>query len=233
MNHCWRLAVNSESEADTMVLESCLLAPAELYSKLRPRHCVVLAQWNEAETVGNVVALGVVLSVNVQDGSAKVCWARADITLKPNSSGRQFWRNKPFFKFADDVCVRYMLADLFAEHFPELDDMEFGKTLGLKSAGNRGQYLDIPGYVYLIESEYGYKIGKTVNIKSRTRLFEVKLPFPIKLINYSWFDSYSKAERELHVRFAHKRREGEWFDLDQADLDYIKSQGAQIPVAGL
>ncbi|MGB1262233.1 MAG: GIY-YIG nuclease family protein [Cognaticolwellia sp.] len=126
-----------------------------------------------------------------------------------------------------------MLDDLFSEYFPELEQMEFKRVIGNSDIVNTKSYQKTPGYVYLIESEYGFKIGKTVNIKSRTSLFSVKLPFPIKLINYAWFDNYSKAERDFHVEFADKRLEGEWFALTGADVSKIKSLGKNVPVEGL
>jgi hypothetical protein len=233
MNNFWRLQANSSTEVERMLEEGGLIAPEELFSKLRAKHGILLANWDEADLVGNVVAFGVVLSVNIPERRAVVSWRSSDVTLKPNPGGRQFWRSKPFFKFAKDVSIRYMLDDLFAEHFPELDEMEFGATVSIPHVSTERHYQEVPGYVYLIESEHGFKIGKSVNIKSRTRLFEVKLPFAIKLINYSWFDNYSKAERDQHTKFAHKRQEGEWFALNSEDIEYIKSQGKQVPVAGL
>jgi hypothetical protein len=213
-----------------MLAESCLVAPQDMFVKLRPRHGILLASWDELEMVGFVQALGVVQSVNSLELKAVVSWCASDIILRPNPSGKKFWRTKQFFKFAKDVGIRYMLDDLFAEHFPTLEQMTFGRVTGLEQTTSFTQYQETPGYVYLIESEYGYKIGKTVNIKSRTKLFEVKLPFPIKLINYSWFDNYSRAESDLHKKFAHKRLEGEWFALDSADIEYIKNQGKQVLV---
>ena len=233
MKNFWRLLANSSTDVEEMLNKGSLIAPEELFSKLRPKHGILLANWKEAELVGNVVAFGVVHSVNIPERSAVVSWRTSDVTLKPNPAGRQFWRSKPFFKFAKDVSIRYMLDDLFAEHFPELDEMNFGEVKSIPRPSAERRFRETPGYVYLIGSDYGYKIGKTVNIKSRTRLFEVKLPFPIRLINYSWFDNYSKAERDQHERFAQKRQEGEWFDLNAEDIEYIKSQGKQVPVAGL
>lgn len=233
MNNCWRLRANSSEDVERMLNDGNLIAPEELFPKLRPKHGILLANWDESELVGNVLAFGVVQSVNILEHSAVISWRSSDVTLRPNPAGRQFWRSKPFFKFAKGVSVRYMLDDLFSEHFPELEQMEFAEATGIERTSAKRQYQEIPGYVYLIESEYGYKIGKTVNIKSRTRLFEVKLPFPIKLLNYSWFENYSKAERDLHKEFAHKRQEGEWFELDSEDIEYIKKQGKQMPVAGL
>jgi len=233
MKNFWRLTAPSEKDIEQMLGEGFLIAPEALFSKLRPRHGILLADWDETEMIGRVQAFGVVRSVHIPEQRAEVSWRPSDVTLKPNASGRHYWRSKPFFKFAKDVSNRYMLDDLFAEHFPELDDIAFGEAQGIPRTAREETSQAVPGYVYLIESEYGYKIGKTVNIKSRTRLFEVKLPFAIKLINYSWFENYSKAERDLHKRFAHKRREGEWFDLNEEDIAYIREQGKQVPVAGL
>jgi len=127
-----------------------------------------------------------------------------------------------------------MLDDLFAEHFPEFNEIDFGAAVGVTTRSSSDRtYQEVPGYVYLIESPHGYKIGKTVNIKQRTRLFEVKLPFPIELLNYAWFENYSKAERDFHIKYAEKRTEGEWFDLNSEDIDFIKQQGKSVPVEGL
>ena len=213
MNSFWRICVTSDADANQMIEDGGLVAPDELFAKLRPKHGILLAKWEESELVGKVLAFGVVHSVNIPEKSTEVSWHRSDVILKPNPGGRQFWRSKLFFKFAKDVSIRYMLDDLFAEHFPELEEMEFGETKTIPRTSSNTAYQEIPGYVYLIESDHGYKIGKTINIKSRTRLFEVKLPFPISLINYSWFANYSKAERDLHKKFSEKRCEGEWFNL--------------------
>lgn len=233
MKNFWRLPVLNEAAAEKILAGEQLKAPPELYHKIKPGHGIVLARWESGQQVGLVVALGVVVKVNVSGSTAEISWRRANITLKPNPSGRQFWLNKPFFRFADAVAVRYMLDDLFAEHFPDLCEIELEKVSGVVRPATESYYQVIPGYVYLIKSQYGYKIGKTVNIKSRTNLFTVKLPFPIELVNYAWFDNYSKAERELHSTYAAKRLEGEWFDLSGTEVDQIKRLGKPMPVAGL
>jgi len=51
------------------------------------------------------------------------------------------------------------------------------------------------GVVYLIWSQYGYKIGKAVSVKNRTKLFKVKLPILIRMENYAKFSDYNQAER--------------------------------------
>jgi hypothetical protein len=72
---------------------------------------------------------------------------------------------------------------------------------------------------------YGYKIGKALNVPKRTKLFEVKLPFPIRVEHYAMFSDYTQAERSLHLHFHKKRLEGEWFALTAEDISFIKTFG--------
>lgn len=131
------------------------------------------------------------------------------------------------------VIIRYGFADLFAERFPDLDSITFVRRLPPADPSRRLPTLATPGYVYVIRSPYGFKIGKTVNMKSRTRLFEVKLPFPITVEHYAWFADYSTAEHELHRTFHAKRLEGEWFDLEPGDIAYIRTLGRPATVEEL
>lgn len=233
MKDFYRVPADTPERNAEMISESSLFAPKELFQKIRPGHGIVLSTWDDGAQVGRVVAFGVVRSVNVPAGTAEMAWAPADVVLKPNPQGRQFWRNKPFFRFADNVAVRYMLDDLFAEHFPDIDTMSLGGVTGMQTTPRERTYQVIPGYVYVIHSEYGYKIGKTVNLKTRTQLFSVKLPFPIELVHYAWFDNYSEAETRFHERFAAKRLEGEWFSLSPGDIEEIRKHGKSVSVEGL
>jgi hypothetical protein len=197
--------------------------PYDLVVKIKPSYGLVVANWDESELIGEVVALCLIKSVDLKSSTASVDSAWATITLKPNPSGRRWWRTQ-FFNFAESVVERYMLNDLFAEHFPQYSDIDFGRITGALPEGyRRGQGQDIPGYVYVIKSQYGYKIGKTVNLKERTRLFEVKLPFPIEVVHSTYFDDYTAAESFFHRMFASKRLEGEWFNLNNDDLEVIKN----------
>ena len=70
-------------------------------------------------------------------------------------------------------------------------------------------------------------------MKSRTRLFEVKLPFQITVEHYAYFENYSDAERSLHDTFRAKRLEGEWFDLRPEDISFIKTLGVSASAADI
>jgi len=203
--------------------QNILSGPSEFIQRLRPAEGIALGVWSDQEQIGKVTALGICLDRS--SVGANIDWREVDITLRPNPAGRTHWRSKSFFGFAAAVSERYGLADLFAENFPDLENITFSTSSTGTGIIRRLPTIAIPGYVYLIRSKYGFKIGKTVNMKSRTRLFEVKLPFPIQVEHYAWFENYSEAERDQHEFFRANRLEGEWFDLNESDIAHIKTLG--------
>ena len=219
----WQLASSSLLSGYSVFDQDLLPGPPEFLRRLNPGEGIALGTWSESELLGTVTALGVCLDRTTT--GARIDWREVHIPLKPNPSGRTHWRSKQFFGFADTVIERYGLADLFSERFPDLDSFTFASRKPTPGIARRLPTIATPGYVYVIRSQHGFKIGKTVNMKSRTRLFEVKLPFPIKIEHYAWFENYSDAERTFHETFRSKRLEGEWFNLTPTDIAQIKTMG--------
>lgn len=86
----------------------------------------------------------------------------------------------------------------------------------------------VAGYVYLLQSPTGhYKIGCTSNPHNRAKTFGIQLPFEVEFLALIYFEDMYALEAEMHEEFAHKRVNGEWFALDDADVEYIKSM--EIP----
>ena len=84
-----------------------------------------------------------------------------------------------------------------------------------------------PGYVYLMRAVAPevnwYKIGLSIDPNFRLKTFNaIKLPFAIELVCTIQTTSMRELERHLHQRFADQRVRGEWFDLDDADVEYIE-----------
>lgn len=83
-----------------------------------------------------------------------------------------------------------------------------------------------PGFVYLIaavENPILYKIGVTVNLETRLKGIQNMSPIELNVLHTIETDQRFALERELHKKFAAKRKHGEWFALDEADIDYILS----------
>ena len=103
--------------------------------------------------------------------------------------------------------------------------VSFGRLPGIKTEPKIAKPArKFPGYVYLIKSETGhYKIGRTNNPDNRMRAFGIKLPFRVHYEHLIKSKDMCALETELHQRFAQKRLDGEWFNLSDEDVAYIKS----------
>lgn len=72
-------------------------------------------------------------------------------------------------------------------------------------------------YTYLIKSQDLYKIGKAVNWEERKNMYNTHNPY--------WELVYLIAgdvENALHVKFKNSRVKGEWFKLNDVDVEEIK-----------
>lgn len=88
----------------------------------------------------------------------------------------------------------------------------------------------VSGYVYVLKSDAGeYKIGRTNNIESRIKAHQSQYPFRVSILSIIKTDDMNKLESELHNLYENKQIKGEWFNLDENDVAYIKSlESAQI-----
>lgn len=235
----FRLNYASNAALESMILSKTFTcSDPDFVLSVRVGDGILLARFNESNQVGEVRALGIVTEVTGSGASPKVDWIRVKENLYPSTQGMQFWRQrKPFFVFAASVVEHYRLPDMFKGHFErEKQPISPAGTTGTvgsvarsgmqkeeRRCPNPTTTSDRGGYVYLISSPYGHKIGKTKRMKERAQLFSVKLPFEIEVVHYKWFDDYSRAEAALHQRFKEKRLDGEWFRLTPSDVQAVKA----------
>lgn len=79
------------------------------------------------------------------------------------------------------------------------------------------------GYIYILKSELGYKIGKSKTLNNRMSVFNVKMPFAFESIFDAQIENYHSIEKELHELYADKNINGEWFNLSDEDIEAIKN----------
>lgn len=94
--------------------------------------------------------------------------------------------------------------------------------------------METAGYVYLLKSPTtNYKIGRTKNPDDRLRTFTVKLPFEVEYDHLIKCSDMYRAEAILHGRFNRKRVNGEWFNLTDAEVFFVKRLERQEHIEAL
>ncbi|MFR9772412.1 GIY-YIG nuclease family protein [Nocardia sp. SC052] len=78
------------------------------------------------------------------------------------------------------------------------------------------------GEVYLFKSGKYFKIGMTNNMVRRGNELRIQLPERIDLVHSIKTDDPSGIENYWHRRFNEKRLNGEWFNLNPADVRAFK-----------
>lgn len=79
-------------------------------------------------------------------------------------------------------------------------------------------------YLYLIRAENGLvKIGISCDVEKRLVSLNTASPVELRLLFFLEPTDARKTERNLHVRFAKKRVKGEWFNLSDGDISWIRN----------
>ena len=79
------------------------------------------------------------------------------------------------------------------------------------------------GWVYVIQADNGlYKIGKTKDWDGRLNHFTVKLPYELVFIMRIETEDRHELESFLHEQYSDKRIRGEWFRLDDDDIEVLR-----------
>lgn len=82
-----------------------------------------------------------------------------------------------------------------------------------------------PDLIYLFRAGNLYKIGISNNPERRLQDFSTS-PVPVEFVWASQVEDAKDIEKQLHKTFRQKCIRGEWFELSEADVDYVKGLGS-------
>ncbi len=129
--------------------------------------------------------------------------------------------DKTFRRLGTKAKLVAMLAEYCANHPEYQDVLAYCGQNPPRPEKNRqmaqGDQIEM-GEVYLMKAGRYYKIGKTVAVGRREREIQLQLPEKAATVHVIRTDDPAGIEAYWHNRFEAKRKNGEWFDLSQADV---------------
>lgn len=88
----------------------------------------------------------------------------------------------------------------------------------------KGQKEDAnPGWVYLLQTGWHYKIGKAKDVKQRVAALQTSSPYKIDLLFAVRTEHMSTNEATCHGVYAEFRTNGEWFEFAYDMVEEVKS----------
>lgn len=105
----------------------------------------------------------------------------------------------------------------------ESDNSEDVSPTASRAARTRKTKMPLPGVVYLLQGGSYFKIGKSVDFEKRLGQIKLQLPYLVEVVHTIRATNPSQVETHWHRRFAPLRRNGEWFELTEAEVNEFKS----------
>lgn len=168
----------------------------------------------------------------MNDWTGGQVWQLKDAAIRPDYSEAHYYAKylslaEIALQFGRNQLTPYAVtvAELLCELVPVIIEFAANRNDGMPRKASRGKRSgESKGYVYLLQSpSTAYKIGRTVNPENRMKTFGIQLPFEVEYLAVIPTDDMYLLEATLHERFAYKRLNGEWFELSDADIAYIKA----------
>ena len=187
---------------------------------------VLRARYDTVAQKAEMDAVGRIESVDSEDGVATVDWRPAEFEIIPSPNGRRHWE-KQYFPLDAKRARAYELPAKFAEAFGDPDWLSHKVTDGFvirnDKTGDRPSLQVEEGYVYLMQWEDEYKIGKAKDVERRRKRIASELDRDITVLHQIFSTDYTRAEFDLHRKYEDKCIHGEWFALDDDDVAWLMS----------
>jgi hypothetical protein len=151
---------------------------------------------------------------------------KGDIRLKKFKE-KEFPNDKTFGRLGSKDQLVTKVADFCRQRSGFGDVIRMCEEASSKTTTNKSpevgsEQVEKIGIVYLIKSGRFYKIGKTNSIGRRAYDLAIQLAEKPTTVHVIKTDDPDGVETYWHRRFASKRKNGEWFDLNPVDVKAFK-----------
>lgn len=148
---------------------------------------------------------------------------RGELMMKRHSD-RSFPNSKAYERFGSKAQLVAKVREYCRDHAGFEDIVQFCPAIppGDEKTDREKVKPVADGCVYLLKAGRHYKIGKTNAIGRREYELAIQLPQKPRTVHVIRTDDPGGIEAYWHTRFAAKRTNGEWFELDDADVRAFK-----------
>ena len=144
-----------------------------------------------------------------------------ELRMKAHSDG-DFPTDKTFRKFGSKNEMVSKVADFCRAHKGLEDVLALLPKLDEQPTDDDSDEVEVMGFVYLLKSGRFYKIGRSNAVGRRGYELAIQLPEKANIVHQIRTDDPAGIEDYWHRRFAAKRKNGEWFDLNSTDVKIMK-----------
>src|ERR1700693_1086385 len=144
----------------------------------------------------------------------------AELRMKKRSDA-SFPNSKVYERFGSKAQLVAKIQDYCKERTGYEDVVALCSTVAdqqVPDVENDGESAENIGFVYLMKSGRFYKIGRSNAAGRREYEIAIQLPESLQTLHTIRTDDPAGIEEYWHKRFAAKRKKGEWFDLNAADI---------------
>jgi hypothetical protein len=139
---------------------------------------------------------------------------------------RSFPNSKAFRRLGSkhEIAAKLLAFCLNRTGYEDVAEICRAVIAGAPAAAERIEQQGKPrfGEVYLLKSGRYYKVGRTNVASRRGRALAIQLPERSALLHVIKTDDPDGIESYWHRRFGEKRKNGEWFNLNAADVDAFR-----------
>ena len=109
------------------------------------------------------------------------------------------------------------------ERFQSEQCKMYETAIAMASSHKRPPTEKTSGWVYILQAGEYYKIGHSKTPAKRFEQLSTLPPWPTEIVHMVESENRHQLETELHERFAIKRANGEWFELAEEDVAWLKT----------